>query len=270
MDFKNFLTNNLETKSIPWSNPEFSQRSLKLHLDQEHDVNSRRQFIIDKQTNWIHSFILKGNTSKILELACGPGLYLSNLAEFGHQCTGIDISPAVIDYAKANSQSTCNFHCEDILSFSTEKKFDLIFINFGWFHNFIKEDASILLEKFKTLLNPNGRLLMELLPFDVIQSYGEESNQWHKTDSGIFSNDSYLFLQENHWLEEEKLANLNYYIFDDKNIIQAYNQKYQAYNDDDLEKFLNVKGFTNFQYFSNVCDEDDFADDLYFLLCQKL
>ena len=62
-----------EGEKIPWNDSGFSERMLKHHLTQEHDLASRRFEIIDKHVDWIHNK-LGGNPSKILDLACGPGL----------------------------------------------------------------------------------------------------------------------------------------------------------------------------------------------------
>ena len=89
-----------EGEKIPWNDPEFSKRMLREHLSQEHDAASRRFEIIDKHVSWIHNHILNGNPTRILDLGCGPGLYTNRLARLGHQCVGIDFSPASIAYAR--------------------------------------------------------------------------------------------------------------------------------------------------------------------------
>ena len=62
-----------EGEKIPWNDLEFSERMLEYHLAQEHDLASRRYEIIDRHVDWIHKKL--GKPSKILDLACGPGLY---------------------------------------------------------------------------------------------------------------------------------------------------------------------------------------------------
>ena len=88
-----------EGEKIPWNDPEFSERMLKFHLTQEHDLASRRFEIIDKHVDWIHNK-LGEKPSKILDLACGPGLYSNRLTKLGHSCRGIDFGPASIKYAR--------------------------------------------------------------------------------------------------------------------------------------------------------------------------
>jgi 2-polyprenyl-3-methyl-5-hydroxy-6-metoxy-1,4-benzoquinol methylase len=87
------------THKIPWDDPEFSERMLREHLSQDHDMASRRVEWIDKQVAWIHAAVLSGRESQILDLGCGPGFYAHRLATLGHDCLGIDFGPASIEYA---------------------------------------------------------------------------------------------------------------------------------------------------------------------------
>lgn len=91
-------------EKIPWNDPAFSQRMLENHLSQAHDWASRRFDIIDRQIEWISSQ-LPYTDSHIIDLGCGPGFYLQRLATVGYQCTGIDFSPASIEYARADRKS---------------------------------------------------------------------------------------------------------------------------------------------------------------------
>ena len=89
---------------IPWDDPDFSERMLQVHLSQEHDWASRRFEKIDVHVDWIHHKLLSGRPVRILDLGCGPGLYTSRLARLGHECVGIDFSPASIAYAVATAE----------------------------------------------------------------------------------------------------------------------------------------------------------------------
>jgi hypothetical protein len=68
-----------ESEKIPWNDPEFSRRMLREHLDQSHNLASRKKEKIEKHLDWIHNSILKGKPSNVLDLACGPGFYTSGL-----------------------------------------------------------------------------------------------------------------------------------------------------------------------------------------------
>ena len=67
---------------IPWHEPGFSERMLREHLSQDHDLASRRSAKIDAQVEWLSQEILPDRAS-VLDLGCGPGLYTSRLASLG-------------------------------------------------------------------------------------------------------------------------------------------------------------------------------------------
>ena len=107
----------LEGDNIPWHEPAFSQRMLKEHLSQDHDLASRRSHKIDKQVQWINQELLSSKPARILELACGPGLYTNRLAALGHECVGIDYSPASIAHASERAKQddlACTYLHQDI------------------------------------------------------------------------------------------------------------------------------------------------------------
>lgn len=90
----------VEGDNIPWQDPAFSERMLVEHLSQEHDRASRRASSIDAHVCFIGEQISGLGRARILDLGCGPGLYLHRLARLGHRGHGIDFSPAAINYAR--------------------------------------------------------------------------------------------------------------------------------------------------------------------------
>ena len=65
-----------EGEKIPWNDLGFSERMLREHLSQEHDAASRRSAVIDRHVDWIHHTLLTGQPTQLLDLGCGPGLYI--------------------------------------------------------------------------------------------------------------------------------------------------------------------------------------------------
>ena len=73
------------------------------------DANRQVDFLIKQ----LH---LKG-TEKILDLACGFGRHSLEFARRGYDVTGIDITPAYIDYANEQAKKenlNAKFICQDI------------------------------------------------------------------------------------------------------------------------------------------------------------
>lgn len=84
---------------LDWSRPDYSRRLLREHLDQGHDGASRRVRVIDSQVRRLRA-LLPRPPARILDAACGPGLYAARLADAGHDVTGVDVSPAALRHAR--------------------------------------------------------------------------------------------------------------------------------------------------------------------------
>lgn len=166
-----------EGEKIPWNEPGFSARMLREHLSQDHDAASRRAAIIDQHVAWIHEHVLENNPAHILDLGCGPGLYLSRLAALGHDCKGIDFSPASIDYARqqaASQQGKCTYMQGDIRQADYGSDHDLVMLIFGEFNTFKPDDARLILTKAYAALKAGGRLLIEPHTFAAVKQIGED------------------------------------------------------------------------------------------------
>src|SRR5512137_2213612 len=139
-----------EGDKIPWHDPDFSRRMLREHLSQAHDAASRRTIIIEEHVEWIQRVVLRNRASRVLDLGCGPGLYSSRLAQRGHTCTGIDFSPASIEYARETAQSqhlTCEYQLADLRQAEYGTGYDLAMFIFGELNVFRLEDAQHILGK---------------------------------------------------------------------------------------------------------------------------
>lgn len=94
-----------------------------------------------EKSNLIELLISKGAINKeydVLDVGCGTGKYLLELAKISNSVTGIDISHNMISYAKKNAESmklsNVNFHVTpwhdlDVNQLDWKKKFDLVFSN---------------------------------------------------------------------------------------------------------------------------------------------
>ena len=236
---------------IPWDDPQFSNRMLKEHLSQEHDLASRRTTIIDKHVSWINTIILNKQPSKILDLCCGPGFYTSRLSEIGHSCRGIDFSPASIEYARENmcDNNRIEYLQEDIITADYGSDYDLIMLIYGEFNVFPKKDVLKFLQKAYNALKPGGQILIEAHTFDVIKNLGNSGNSWTKEESGLFSDKPHLLLIQNRWHEKEKAAQSSYIIIDSQTAnADLYRNTIQAYTNDKYKALFEKTGFRRIEF----------------------
>ena len=78
--------------SFMWTDEHISKQLLNVHLNVDIDLGSRKKSTIKKTANWILNTQKEKGKLAILDLGCGPGLYIEIFAEKGHKVTGIDIS----------------------------------------------------------------------------------------------------------------------------------------------------------------------------------
>jgi SAM-dependent methyltransferase len=250
-----------EGDNIPWNDPQFSQRMLQEHLSQEHDAASRRSEKIDQHVDWIHRRLLSERPSRILDLCCGPGLYTSLLARLGHDCFGIDYSPASIAHARRQSEAeklACAYLEEDIRRADYGASFDLAMLIFGEFNIFRPADAGQILKKILAALKKNGLLLLEVHTYNAVKKRGEESNTWDSLKKGLFSDDPYLFLEESFWEPDGATATVRYHIVDAASgVVNSYAQSVQAYTDSQYRSLLRNSGFADIEQFPSLRGTED-------------
>jgi SAM-dependent methyltransferase len=251
-----------EGDNIPWNDPAFSERMLREHLSQAHDAASRRSEIIDGQVKWIHHELLSEHPARILDLACGPGLYAQRFAALGHKCTGIDFSPASVTYAQKHAHENrldIRYEREDIRATDFPEDQDLVLLLSGELNVFSPSDARSIVRKAAECLSEPGRIVLEIHAMGVIERRGKESRTWYSAESGLWSNSPHVCLQENFWYPDRKVAITRYFVTDaatgETTLSSA---SYQDYSDDEYNSLLidsGLRSVTRYPSLTGTVDE---------------
>lgn len=264
-----------EGDNIPWNEPGFSQRMLREHLSQEYNAASRKSEIIDQHVMWLHRNILGEKPAQILDLGCGPGLYTSQLAKLGHNCVGIDYSPASIRYARETARQSdleCVYIESDLRIANYSKGYDLVMQIFGEINVFNPKDAKVILEKACQALIPGGTLLLEVHKFETIKQVGELHPTWYAQAGGLWSESPYLCLKEYFWQPDQNTATIRYFIIEEGNPeIKRYAQSLQAYSTDEYRTLLEEAGLAEVEFLEFEGDEavDEAGKDFLLLVAHK-
>jgi SAM-dependent methyltransferase len=236
-----------EGEKIPWDDPAFNARMLREHLSQEHDAASRRSSVIDAHVEWIHRQVLAARPSRILDLGCGPGLYTARLAALGHTCTGIDISPASIDYARTiavRDGLSCTYCHEDVRSAEFGSGYELVMLIFGELNAFRPGETRNILQRAHAALVPGGVLLLEVHTFAAVTAMGARPATWRTLERGLFSDRPHLRLDESLWDGARQIAIHRYYIVDAATgAVTRHAESLQAYTADAYQALLTGAGF---------------------------
>ena len=190
-----------------WSDEYISKQLLELHLNLEVDLASRSLESIERTID----FILKECNDQemdILELGCGPGLYLERLARKGHKVTGVDISQNSILYAidEAKRQGLdVSYECGDYLELDHENQFDLILLIYTDFGVLIPDDRSVVLGNIYKALKPGGTFIFDVINEKNIDEKFQEQQTWSLEKSGFWRPYPYLELASGYNYPEDKV-----------------------------------------------------------------
>jgi len=233
---------------IPWNEKAFSERMLAEHLTQEHDLASRKSETVDAHVEWIHEKIFQGKPSKVLDLGCGPGLYLSRLEELGHECTGIDFSPASVAYAKELC-SKSEVILGDVREVDFGQGYDFAMMLYSELNVFSPEDCRQILGKVYQALRPGGTLIVEVALLEALKAAAMSPPTWYRSSLGglsaLFSDKPHVTLVENRWFEEALVSLTDFWVMEEKTM--HYRSTTQGYTDEKYRTLLQecgLKGVT--------------------------
>ncbi|UCE26664.1 MAG: class I SAM-dependent methyltransferase [Candidatus Coatesbacteria bacterium] len=255
-----------EGDNIPWDDPAFSERMLAEHLCDEHDRASRRPAIIDEHVDWIHNGLLSGKPSRILDICCGPGLYVARFADAGHECVGVDYSPAAVAYAKREAENRglrCDYTLSDIRTAEFGAGFDLAILIYGELNVFKPADALTILKKARRAVADGGLLLLEPHTYSTVKEIGERPASWYSAEDGLFSDRAHVCLTESFWDEATETTTVRYFVVDAASgEVSRYAQTFQAYSDERYRAVLEEAGFGRVEFypaFGNAEPASDFV-----------
>jgi SAM-dependent methyltransferase len=245
-----------EGDNIPWDDPAFSERMLAEHLNQEHDLASRKAATIDEHVDWIVTTVLHGRPARILDLGCGPGLYAHRLAARGCEVVGLDFSPASIRHAEEVAKAEelqCRFVHADVRHEAFGDGFDLVMMVFGQINVFPRDRAREILEKAHAALKSGGMLLLEMPDVEQIRKGGEIGPSWYAAPSALFTDRPHLVLQEDSWDADAAASTTRFMVIDaETGSVSTYALSNEAYGNEEFDRFLRSVGFEDVHRFPSL------------------
>jgi SAM-dependent methyltransferase len=138
--------------------------------------------------------------STMLDIACGEGRFARLFAEHGFDVTGIDISHASIEIAKASETNNLRFSVQDMRYPFITNYFDYafnFFTSFGYFEH--DRDHDLAAKAFAGALKEDGILVIDYLNHEFVSANLVPEETIHR--------DSYAFhikrrLERNHFIKE--------------------------------------------------------------------
>ncbi len=214
------------TASDLWTDEHTSAKMLSFHLDESVDVSSRNARFIRASVDWIVSRFGLSESSSVADFGCGPGLYATQLAGCRLQVTGIDFSERSIQHAVAvadKSGLSIRYVHQNYLEFETEERFDLILMILCDFCALSPTQRKTMLDKFVSLLKPNGHVLLDVYSLAGFAQRREGALCKLNLLNGFWSPDRYYGFSNTFRYEDEKVVLDKYTIVEPDRIRTVYN-----------------------------------------------
>jgi 2-polyprenyl-3-methyl-5-hydroxy-6-metoxy-1,4-benzoquinol methylase len=200
--------------NLPWDDPAFSERMLREHLSQDHELASRRLETIERQVERMIEWMgldqaddgTGGRTAgiELLDVTCGPGLFAHSFARRGITVTGVDISPAAIRFARElTADMGCTFIEADVREVELpELAFDAAIYLYGQCEVARPEELTEILGRIRRALRPGAPLAVETRAASKVARI--TGTAWHTGIDGLFGPGMQLVLTEQGWDAEAR------------------------------------------------------------------
>jgi 2-polyprenyl-3-methyl-5-hydroxy-6-metoxy-1,4-benzoquinol methylase len=165
----------------------------------------------------VADFLIRYGTggNKYLDVGCGSGHYAAYLSAKGFHITGIDLDPAMIQYAQVHYPGV-DFHCMDMRDISTLKAcYDFVYC-IGNTGAHLPQDAfADFTSDIRKILKPGGRWILQLMNWDYVITQDIVNFPIISTESTLTFNRTYTHITRNQVAFETVLRSPNATIFED-------------------------------------------------------
>jgi len=226
-------------------NEHTARQMLKYHLDDSVEASSRNSKFIDRSVEWIIQHFGVDQQTAIADFGCGPGHYTNRLAAAGAQVTGIDFSENSIRYAGQTAEDqglSVNYRVQNYLDYDTDDRFDLIMMIMCDFCALSPAQRSQLLAKFRKLLAPGGKILLDVYTMVCFQGKSESFSFEKNQLNGFWSPNEYYGFHQSYVYRQDAVT-LDKYTIVEADIIRTVYNWLQYFTPDSIREEFERQGF---------------------------
>lgn len=211
---KNITRPDLYEKSTDkfWDDDYVSEQMLKLHLNPNIEAASKTKETIEAEARFIINLTGMNQNKAVIDLGCGPGLYVKEFAKTGAMVTGIDLSVRSIAHANnyvKTQYKTTQFTKMNYLDMNYNDKFDIATLIFYDFCALSLNEQNLMLEKIHTALKDGGFFIFDIVTENKETSISTNISVW---ETGFWSPKPYIEILNTYVYENPKTEGLQYTI----------------------------------------------------------
>ncbi len=238
-----------------WDDEHISGQMLEYHLDPEIEAASKTKETIESETSFLIKLTDMDDEKTVLDLGCGPGLYVKEFAKTGAKVTGIDLSDRSIRYANENiklSYKNISFINMNYLDIDFKESFDIATLIFYDFCVLSINEQNRLLAKIHQALKDNGVFI-----FDVVSENRKTSISTSISicEGGFWSPAPYIEILNTFMYEEPRTEGLQYTIIDENGATRVIRIYHRLFGLVEIIKLLNDNNFKVEKVYENLKGE---------------
>ena len=233
-----------------YDDADFSKLMLNEHLDDSSFGASRARSFIKREARFLDMLLRDFGVYSILDIGCGPGFYTEEFNKLGYRCDGIDMSPAVIEYAR-NHISDSDFFCCKIQELKTDKLYDSALLLFGLINEI--EDVDSLISSAACKIEDDGYIVLEIMRPEFYGGLMNNAlNVTQRTTPSCFSQNPHIRITKRFIVEERKcLVNRNL-VFENNGDLTLKESHFFCYDNEEIKNILEKHGFTDFRCIKGI------------------
>jgi 2-polyprenyl-3-methyl-5-hydroxy-6-metoxy-1,4-benzoquinol methylase len=236
-----------------WDDEYISEQMLRLHLDPDVESASKSRETVEAEADFIIRSTGMGPGKSVLDLGCGPGLYVREFAKTGAVITGVDLSGRSIGFADENIKPkfpNTNFIKMNYLDMDFIKAFDVVTLIFYDFCVLSVNEQKTLLAKIRAALKDGGVLILDIVTEHMKQPAAESTIS--VCEGGFWSEKPYLEILNSYLYADPKTLGQQYMIIEkdgSARIIRFYNRLFSL---TEITELMNETGFNIINIFNNL------------------
>ena len=225
---------------------------LALHLNPDVDAASRKHETINADIDFIVRQTGMDQNASVIDLGCGPGLYVDGFAKKAAFVKGIDFSQRSIEYAKNHIQSkhrNTEFIEMNYLSLDYEMRFNIAtMINYDFCALNPNEQQILLSHVFKAL-KKGGCFI-----FDIYTENKQVSTSIDISvkNDGFWSDGEYIEILQRNIYTNPFTEGLQYTIFQESGDIKNIRIYHRLFSTDEIRQMLLAQGFIVEHIYENL------------------
>lgn len=243
-----------------WADPYVSEHVLNAHVDPDSEVASRTHEDIRATVEFLDAHMHPdGKGGRVLDIGCGPGLYAEKLGERGYTVTGLDISPASLEYATKRNESlglNNTFRRADFLTAEFGSSFDLAVQVYGEFGTVTPDELRGVLARVHGSLKPGGALVFDVFTKTYVDRVRTGHDWYVSLEDGFWQAEPHMVIEQTFRYEPQRASVARYTVVNEDGTFRQFSVWWISYDAEQIRDLVTECGFTAVELYGSIWGDE--------------